>query len=127
MATTSTISRFHRLIEREVCTINGTLGYPRVINALQSLAYAIHRNNTHNESIWWIGEDSYTCLADMVTGAYWHLEQWHDGQMSDSYIAFCMLSDIFQPNMAAGPEDGSGDQEFYELLHDMATKHYEEK
>ena len=109
------IKKLHNLIERSIMTIDPPLDYDRTTSAIIKLAECVSAYDGDTESIWYIGESGYCCLADLIVGAYWHYTDWHSGQYSKSYAALCALSAVFSPGMAV-LEKGSGEYDVYLAL-----------
>ncbi len=116
------IERIYKAIDNSLFTINGKLSYDRLQDAILLLCEHIKQDNGEDESIWYIGEYSAACLADFITGAYWHFTEWHAGQDSKSYACLSALGSIYSPNMASLEEENAGEFSTYELLNDMANK-----
>jgi len=114
------IERLFRVIEHNLATTNGTLGYARVTSAIIRLCEELERTET-DEFVWSIGEFGEFTLGDLITGAYWHYANWHAGQASKEYTALSALGGIFSPGMATGPEEKSGEFSAYELLEQTAA------
>lgn len=121
-ATRNNIERLFKVIDNSLFMTTGKLDYDRVTDAFIKLADLVHDSDL-DESIWYLGEFSHCCLSDLIVGAYWHYSDWHAGQYSKSYQALCALGQIFSPGMSSLDSDSS---EFfaYEMLQDMAEKHY---
>ena len=111
------IERIYKVAIHNIHTINGTMCYPRVIEVLTRLANSIKETDESElEDIWYLGETSYECLIDLITGAYWHFVHHSGGQASDTYAAQCALGSIYSPNMECEDEDNGT----YQLLESMA-------
>jgi hypothetical protein len=66
------IKRLFNLVEKNIATINATLDYDRVTDAITRLAEVIQETDT-DESVWYIGEYGYIGgLDNLIVGAYWH-------------------------------------------------------
>jgi hypothetical protein len=109
------LERLFKVAEKNIFTINGTMDYPRIVELLTRIASEVEETETDDDT-WAIGEFSYCCLPDLITGAYWHFTEWHAGQSSPEYAALCALGYVFDPGMSC-PEY---DNEAYILLAEMA-------
>lgn len=85
--------------------------------SIENLADALNTSET-DESTWCLGEFLECTLADLITGAYWHLSDWCAGQASDEYRIHCKLSNIYKPNMEGADEEN----EAYKELNRMAEE-----
>jgi hypothetical protein len=117
------IKRLYALIERNIATINATLPYDRVTDAIIKLCEAIQETDT-DESTWCIGECGYLGgLDNLIVGAYWHYTEWHGGQTSKSYQALCALGGLFSPGRTSlDEEDPSFDT--FNYLNILANEYY---
>jgi hypothetical protein len=113
------IKQLYDVVYHNVATINGTMDYERVTDAIIALANEVH--NTDTEIDWYIGEGNEFSLDDLIVGAYWHFTEWHGGQWSKGYAALCALGEVFSPNMSTLNEDRP-EYYAYDLLNDMAIK-----
>ena len=116
------IERIYKAIDNSLFTINGKLSYDRLQDAILLLCEHINEDESEDESIWYIGEFGTACLADFITGAYWHFTEWHAGQESKSYACLSALGSIYSPNMATLDVENYGEFNTYELLAVMANK-----
>ena len=119
MITPKSINRIFNVIDNSLFTINGTLDYGRVTEAIILLADQVHNFEGDSTELWHIGECGACCLDDLIIGAYWHYTDWHKGQYSKEYEALCALGRVFEPNMSTG----STDNEAYLALEAMALDH----
>jgi len=110
------INALFNVVDHNLATINGTMDYDRITDALIALANAVHNDDELSEDIWYIGEFGEFCLADLITGAYWHYTEWHGGQWSKGYAALSALGQVFNPGMSSVEDDNSA----YILLNDLA-------
>lgn len=127
------IRRLYAVIARSLYTIEGRLGYERITEAVNRLAWAVHTLDTvgdgcgsdyDDEALWSIGEHDAVSLPDFIVGAYWHYCDWHGGQSSPEYAALCALGRIFEPGMSSIESeraDGSPACQAYDALDAMAT------
>jgi len=109
------VSLAYRAIMRsDVFMLNGpSINLPR---ALCLLGRALHKRKLP-EHIWGsLGEFSDACLGDLIVGAYWSCGEWHSGQASDTYAAFCSLGQVFAPGMTCCPEPDDSEFTAYELI-----------
>ena len=118
------ITRLYNAVNNSLCTINGSLSYNRLTDAIIKLTNVLANTDT-GEDVWSIGEHNEADLMGLIVGAYWHYTEWHGGQWSQGYKALSSLGGIYWPNMEKGPEDGSSEHCAYELLNDMAGSYYE--
>ena len=118
MITDKSINRLFKVIDNSLFTINGTLDYSRVTDALILLADTVHNFDGDCTELWHIGENGACCLDDVIIGAYWHYADWHKGQYSIEYGALCSLRRVFDPQMTTG----STDNEAYLALEAMANE-----
>ena len=72
---------------------------------LTSLAHCVRDCDKGNDSWLYLGECLECTCADLITGAYWALSDWHGGQYSDTYATLCALSEVFSPNMSSIDEE----------------------
>jgi len=114
MNTISSIKRLHGLITKELFYIDGTLCYDRITEAFTTLANAVHTYDGDNDDLWYMSDD-YP-LDDIITGAYWHFSEWHNGQWSTGYAALSALGSVYTPNMERVDTDNIA----YIALNDMA-------
>jgi hypothetical protein len=110
------IKRVFKVIEHNLCTVNGTMDYSRITESITRLANIIMDSET-SEDTWYIGESGYIGLDDLIVGAYWHYTEWHAGQDSPEYAALCALGRIYSPNM----EMPDSENDAYTLLAEMAA------
>jgi hypothetical protein len=81
--------------------------------ALIALADAVDAEHPDSDAWLYLGEfGEFTC-ADLITGAYWALTEWHAGQYSDTYRAMCALGGIYRPGMECAPTDEDEDRSDY--------------
>ena len=112
------IEQLFNTIQNELLTINGSMDYYEITEAIITLSNEVHNyNDSDTESLWWIGEGGYCDLVDMITGAYWHYSEWHAGQSSQGYLALSTLGQIYTPNM----ETVDGDNSVYIELNTLAA------
>lgn len=121
----------HSHIEKLATDITNTLftadpvyDYFEITEAFIELALKINEaDSEETEDIWYIGENSYCMLMDLIPAAYWHYTEWHGGQASKSYEALCTLGTIYTPNLEQPPqsEEDSG-YDVYTLLDKMAEE-----
>jgi len=103
-------------------SINGTLDYDRITQAITLLADTVANTET-DEFIWSIGESGHFHLDSLIVGAYWHYSEWHGGQSSPEYAALSSLGGVFSPNMSILEVDSS-EYDVYSQLNDLAeAKH----
>ena len=117
----------HGKLERELFTINAKLTYPDVIELLADLANRVHEYSGDNDDWIYIGEHGYASISDMLTGAYWHLTEWHAGQYSPSYAAMCAIGQVFSPGMTNGCEPESSELEVFNALNELAESEQNKK
>jgi hypothetical protein len=101
------------VVNHNLATINGTMGYDRITDTIIGLANAVHNDP---EPDWYIGEGGEFCLDDLIIGAYWHFTEWHAGQYSKGYAALCALGQVFNPGMSTVEDENAA----YTLLNDLA-------
>ena len=116
MATQKNIESIFKVINKSLFTINGTLDYDRLTDAIILLADSVHNYKGEDESLWYIGEFDYCALPELITGAFWHYTEWHRGQYSKTYQALSALGEVFNPGMTTSEEDN----EAYTALNDIA-------
>ena len=119
MNTVSSINRLHSLLYKNICTIDQTLSYDRIIEALRILGDTLDRYHGDNEDWIYIGEFTIP-IDDLIVGSYWHLTEYHAGQYSDTYKALCSLGSVFSPGMESGPDPDTCEYMIYEDLNLMA-------
>ena len=120
MKTQRDIERYFRVINNSLFRTTGNLDYPRVTDAIIRLSNVVSEYDGDTECIWYIGEDTECCLADLIVGAYWHYTDWHGGQWSQGYAALCALGEVFSPNMESLNTD-SPEYEAYQALESIAS------
>ncbi len=116
------IAAIHKVLCRELFTVNGKLPYSKLSSLFRILANRIHQYNDDNESLWYIGESDYVTLDYMIVGAYWHYSAWYSGQWSDEYATLCALGEVFSPGCASAPKRGEPEFDVYKALDKMARK-----
>lgn len=92
--------------------------YIRATNDVTALANSIAGSETSEET-WWIecGKMGIS-LPDLVTGAFWHYTEYHNGQESPGYAALSALGRVYSPGMEAPDPDN----EIYQALSALAEK-----
>ncbi|MCP5006544.1 MAG: hypothetical protein GY941_21780 [Planctomycetes bacterium] len=110
------IKRLYNLIDKQLFTVNGNLSYDRLTSAITRLANLITDTDT-DENLWYIGENGYCSLSDLISGAYWHYTEYHCGQWSDGYAALSALGNVFSPGMTYPEKDNIA----YQVLADIAN------
>ena len=113
------ITRLYNAVNNSLCTINGSLSYTRLTDAIIKLTNVLANTDT-DEDVWCIGEYNEADLMGLIVGAYWHYTEWHGGQSSKGYAALSSLGGIYWPNMETGPEDDSSEYHAYTMLNHMA-------
>ena len=106
--------KFSKIMNSRVFRRNG-----RTIDLCAALIELCDAINAHEgETNWSLGECCECSLSDLLPGAYWALTEWHGGQSSDEYRAFCAIGSIFSPGMSGPPdeEEGGGERAAYELV-----------
>ena len=120
------IRRLFAVIDKNLFTINATLDYDRVTEAIIKLAEEIIEREPPTEFEDWdlyaIGEYGSCDIGSFIVGAYWHYSEWHAGQDSQSYLALSQLGQIFSPGMADGPEPESSEVFAYDQLNNLAKE-----
>ena len=116
------IERLHSQIQQSIFTIQEVLTYDELADKFIELAKAIRDYPDDTEEIWYIGSDSECSLDNLFIGAFWHYYEWHGGQYSQSYAAYCALGEVFKPGMTCGPEEGTQEQACFDLLKEMAER-----
>jgi hypothetical protein len=109
------IESLYNIAHHNIGTINGTMDYDRITDTLITLANVICDSET-DESTWWIGENGFFGLEDLIVGAYWHYSEWHGGQFSKGYYALSALGQVFHPGMAMPDDENIA----YQLLNELA-------
>jgi hypothetical protein len=117
------IKRLYAVIDRSVFLTTGTLGYTRLTDALIVLADAISTYDGETEDWVYIGEFNTCDLPELIVGAFWHCTEWHGGQWSETYRAYCALSQVFSPGMTSAETDN----EAYIALNHMAADDLRER
>jgi hypothetical protein len=113
------IINLFNIVDKNLCTINGTMDYGRITDTIIALANAVDDyDGDDSENLWYIGEFETCSLDDLIVGAYWHYTEWHGGQWSKGYAALCALGQVFSPNMSMPEEDNLA----YQLLNDLAAE-----
>jgi hypothetical protein len=103
----TTKDAFNAIIDSELFRLRGPkINLP---DALIDLARAI---NAEDETDWSLGECLECSLDSLIIGAYWSTQEWHGGQSSPEYAAFCALSSIFSPGMSGPPESSEDGPEW---------------
>ena len=118
------IEKLFNIVNHNLATINGTMDYDRITEAIIKLCEVIENTDT-NESIWSIGEYGLFTLDELLVGAYWHYTEWHGGQWSIGYRALCAIGRIFDPGMTTMESErmeGSSSCDAYELFNALAEK-----
>lgn len=113
------IKRVFKVIKNNLFTVNATLSYDRVNDAILLLCDLINSYDDDTEDLWYLGETDIM-LADLVVGAYWHYYEWHGGQYSKSYQCLCALGNIFSPGCSEIDQDNFGEYETYLALEQLA-------
>ena len=116
------ITRLYNLLDKNIGSINQTLDYDRITDAIIRLCEVIQVSDT-DENTWYIGEHGYCGgLDNLIVGAYWHYSEWHDGQWSKAYEALSALGSIYTPNMAGIPKQNEPEWLSYCYLGDIAEQ-----
>ena len=105
---------YSAIMRSNVFTRNGpSINLPR---ALRLLGEALDKHELP-EYIWDnLGEFSGACLGDLVVAAYWACSEWHDGQFSDTYAAYCSPGKVFSPGATCSPKPDDSEFIAYELM-----------
>lgn len=114
------ITQLHAELQQSIFTIQEVLTYDQLAGKFIELANAVKAYPGEAEDWCYIGDDAWCGLADMFVGAFWHYTEWHSGQASESYAAYCALSRIVSPGMTTGPEPETSEQHCYDALQEMA-------
>jgi hypothetical protein len=117
--TTKTLNRLRiesvfSAISDSLFTVQPRLAPSRIQHALRLLCKLINQEED-TETLWYLGECSHCCLADLIPGAYWYFTDYHEGQASESYATLCSLGSIFSPGMSSLDED-SPEFDVYQAL-----------
>jgi hypothetical protein len=119
MNTIDKIEKLHGELEASIFTINPVFSYDGLAGKFIELCELIEDVEETGE--WcYIGEWGSCELSSMIEGAFWHYTEWHGGQASIGYAAYCALSGIFSPGMGCGPEEESVEMDCYNYLNEMA-------
>lgn len=117
------IEALYRDIEKSIFTIQPVYTYAELHEKFIELANGINAYDGETEDWVYLGEGNHACLDDVVIGAFWHYTEWHAGQDSIQYAAYCALSEVFEPNMSCPPTESDDDgYETYTMLNEMAEK-----
>ena len=119
VTTLKQVERLHKVIYKNLHTINSTLDYNRIIECFTLLGDLVCNVDDEDGDLWYIGEHLES-LDTMIIGAYWHFTEWHAGQNSTSYEALSSLGGAYTPNCDMLDEDNYT----YQLLNGLASKHY---
>lgn len=126
--TIKTINETFNNIDLTVNSINPVFKYDdlaeQFIILCEQINTFIDSNPEESEEIWYIGENCYSLLADMLVAAYWHYSEWHGGQYSEAYAAYCAIGSIYSPNMSCKPEEDDPEYDCYVQLDAMAKAFY---
>jgi len=113
---------YNAIMQSNVFRLNGPpIDLPR---ALILLGKALHEHELPEEIWCSLGEFSEACLADLIVGAYWACSEWHGGQFSDTYAAFCSLGQVFSPGMTDAPNSEESAFIAYELIGEWFDSQY---
>ena len=113
------IERLVRVIENSVFMTTGKLDYPRITDAIIKLSDLVNDYDGDSDDLWNIDTNCIS-IADLIVGAYWHFLEWHSGQVSIGYRAFCALDRIYTPNM----EQPDTENELFIELDSMADNYW---
>jgi hypothetical protein len=121
--TLAQIETLYQSIYNSILTINPVFSYDELAEKFIDLANGINEFEGETEEWIYLGEHSEASLDELIIGAFWHYTEWHSGQHSKSYAAYCALNTVYQPNMACAPAD-SEDEGYatYTMLDEMASK-----
>lgn len=114
------IQRLYSVAYNTIATINGRLSYERVTDCIIKLANLVAETETPEFFLQETGEFKEFALDSLLIGAYWHYEQWHNGQSSRGYRALSAIGRIYSPGMESEPEQGTGERIAFEQLHKLA-------
>ena len=117
------ITRLYNAVNNSLCTINGSLSYNRLTDAIIKLTNVLADTDTDGD-VWSIGEYNEVDLMGLIVGAYWHYTEWHGGQSSKGYAALSSLGGIYWPNMETGPETETREHCAYVMLEEMAEEQH---
>ena len=95
--TIESISKLHEKLNNALFRIDSKLSYLEIVQTFIDLCDLINETDI-DESLWWINDHLETSLDELITGAYWHFEQYHEGQESLTYAALSSLGSIYTPN-----------------------------
>jgi hypothetical protein len=98
--------------------VSDPLDYSDLTTAIRILSNRVNTFTGDSDDLWSIGEFGMCCLPDMLTGAFWHFTEYHQGQYSDGYATLSALGEVFTPNMSM-PEL---DNDVYIALNELAEK-----
>ena len=118
------IESLYKQINNSVFTINPTMDYAEITDAIIELCGLITDlpQSKFEQEWFYFGEYTDACLFDFIVGAYWHFTEWHGGQSSPGYAVLSALGRIFSPGVTAGCKPESGEQSVYEQLDLLALK-----
>ena len=122
--TTKNIERLHGVLVNTICTTQGRLSYDRIQDGLIKLCAAINAHYDadpdQDETVWYTGQDCEACIVDLITGAFWHFTEWHDGKKG--YQTLSALGTVYSPGYETGPEPETGGQFVFDELANMAEQ-----
>jgi hypothetical protein len=96
--------------------------YGQLSKKFIELAIMVANFNGNDEDWYYIGGDEGVHLCDLVTGAFWHYTEYHQGYDSESFAALGALGNIFKPGMWCAPDeyDNSSESVCYEAMNTLA-------
>ena len=109
-------------------TIDPTLTYNELAPKFVELCDLINQitdesmDDIESEELWCLGENSYASITDLIIGAFWHYTEWHSGQDSDGYKAYCALSTIYDCGMTSAPDETESEWATYHSLGELAQE-----
>jgi hypothetical protein len=113
----------HKQIDLSINSINPVFHYSALAEKFIELCELIENLPDDNDNWYYIGDDCYENIVYNLVGAFWHYMQWHAGQNSIEYRAYCALNSIYTPNMETEPTS-SDDEGFntYTSLCELASE-----
>lgn len=96
----------------------GNLDYADTLAVIRDLCEIVHDYDSESENIWSIDESGLWLysLDEILIGSFWFCTDYHGGQSSIEYLTYSAISTVYNPGMTAGPEQGTGEAQYYDEL-----------
>ena len=92
--------------------VNGD--YDRALELIEALAEWIDGEGFHPTI------ETEVSWHDVIIGAYWYCNHYHNGQASEEYRLLCVTGKVYSPGMATQVEQGSAEEMVYDSLIELS-------